>query len=102
MLNNTADFLIDEQTPTDITLYAIWLRGIIVTASTVGNIELNDISDEYTIKVIGYISQNTLQILADKIKTANTAINLDLSEATGLTTINLTSSDSKSIFAVTH
>ncbi|MDE5798176.1 MAG: InlB B-repeat-containing protein, partial [Treponemataceae bacterium] len=42
--NNTADFLIDEQNPTDITLYAVWLRGIIVTASTVGNINLSDIT----------------------------------------------------------
>lgn len=94
--NNTADFLIDEQNPTDITLYAVWLRGIIVTASTVGNIDLSDITDEYTIKVTGSISQSTLQTLADKIKTAKTAINLDLSESTGLTEI--TGSKSSSIF----
>ncbi|MBD5427741.1 MAG: leucine-rich repeat protein [Treponema sp.] len=85
--NNTADFLIDEQNPTDITLYAVWLRGIIVTASTVGNINLSDITDEYTIKVTGNISQSTLQTLADKIKTAKTAINLDLSETLGITEI---------------
>lgn len=101
--NNKADFLIDSQNPTDITLYAIWLCGIIVTADTIESIDLSDITDEYTIKVTGNISQSTLQTLADKIKTAKTAINLDLSEATGLMAISSiggsTSSDSKSIFA---
>ena len=59
---------------------------------------MSGITDEYTIKVTGNISQNTLQTLADKIKTAKTSINLDLSEATGLVAIGATS-DSKSIFA---
>lgn len=96
--NNKAEFLIDEQNPTDITLYAVWLRGIIVTADTVESMDLSDITDTYTIKVTGNISQSTLQTLADKIKTAKTAINLDLSEATGLIAIG-SASDSKSIFA---
>ncbi|MDE7228104.1 MAG: leucine-rich repeat protein [Treponemataceae bacterium] len=85
--NNTAKFLIDEQNPTDITLYAVWLRGIIVTANTIENMDLSDITDEYTIKVTGNISQNTLQTLAAKIETAKAAINLDLSETLGITEI---------------
>lgn len=100
--NNTADFLIDEQNPTDITLYAVWRPGIIVTADTIGSIDLSDITDDFTIKVVGNISQSTLQTLADKIKNTNASINLDLSEATGLMAISSivgsTSSDSKSIF----
>ncbi|MBD5407209.1 MAG: leucine-rich repeat protein [Treponema sp.] len=101
--NNKADFLIGSQDPTNITLYAIWFHGITVTDDTARSIDLSDITDEYTIKVTGNISQSTLQTLADKIKTAKTAINLDLSEATGITEISSiggsTSSDSKSIFA---
>lgn len=96
--NNKADFLIDSQNPTDITLYAVWLCGIIVTADTIESIDLSGITDTYTIKMVGNISQNTLQTLADKIKTAKTTINLDLSEATELVAIGATS-DSKSIFA---
>lgn len=96
--NNKADFLIDSQNPTDITLYAVWLCGIIITADTIESIDLSDITDTYTIKVVGNISQSTLQMLADKIKTAKTSINLDLSEATGLMAIGATS-DSTSIFA---
>ena len=96
--NNKADFLIDSQNPTDITLYAVWLCGIIVTADTIEIIDLSGITDTYTIKVVGNISQSTLQTLANKIKTAKTTINLDLSEATGLVAIGATS-DSKSIFA---
>ena len=96
--NNKADFLIGSQDPTNITLYAIWFHGITVTDDTARSIDLSDITDEYTIKVTGNISQSTLQTLADKIKTAKTAINLDLSEATGLVAIGA-ASDSKSIFA---
>ena len=96
--NNKADFLIDSQNPTDITLYAVWLCGIIVTADTIESIDLSGITDTYTIKVVGNISQSTLQTLANKIKTAKTSINLDLSEATGLMAIGATS-DSTSIFA---
>lgn len=80
-----------------ITLYAKWGSGITVTGDTVGDIDLSDITDEYTIKVAGSISQSTLQTLADKMKNSSVSINLDLSEAV-LTAIASTS-DNKSIFA---
>lgn len=81
-----------------ITLYAKWVSGITVTGDTVGDIDLSDITDEYTIKVKGSISQSTLTTLADKMKNkTNLLINLDLSEAV-LTAIASTS-DNKSIFA---
>lgn len=70
-----------------ITLYAKWVSGITVTGDTVGDIDLSDITDEYTIKVTGNISQSTLTTLADKMKNASASINLDLSETTGITEI---------------
>ncbi|MDE5898343.1 MAG: leucine-rich repeat protein [Treponemataceae bacterium] len=66
----------------DVTLYAKWFYGIIATADTVGSIDLTGITGEYTIKVVGDISQGTLTTLAGKMKyKKNLLINLDLSEA---------------------
>lgn len=79
-----------------ITLYAKWVSGITVTGDTVGDIDLSDITDEYTIKVKGSISQSTLQTLADKMKTATASINLDLSEA--VLTVIASASNNNSIF----
>lgn len=67
-----------------ITLYAKWFHGhgIIATADTVGNINLTNITGEYTIKVVEDISQSTLTTLADKMKyKKDILVNLDLSEA---------------------
>ena len=85
----------------DITLYAKWVESsdIVITAQTANSIDLNDITGEYTIKVTGNISQNTLQTLANKMKASKNALfTLDLSDATGLTVIVATS-DNTSIFA---
>lgn len=62
----------------DVTLYAKWGA----TADTVGNIDLTGITGEYTIKVVGVISQRTLTTLANEMKyKKNLLVNLDLSEA---------------------
>lgn len=97
--SDETEFSITGQNPANVTLYATWFFGIVVTAQTAGSIDLTDIAGEYIIKVTGNISQSTLQTLADKMKVAkNASFTLDLSEATGLTAIGATSDD-KSIFA---
>lgn len=94
---NRSDFFIDEQNPSDVTLYAVWNYGVTVTADTVANIDLGDITEEYTIKVQGSISQSTLKMLANKMRASNFSINLDLSETAELVIIEGTYDD-KSIF----
>ena len=97
--SDVGEFSIAGQNPANVTLYATWFFGIVVTAQTAGSIDLTGIASEYTIKVIGNISQNTLQTLANKMKASkNASFTLDLSESTGLTAIGATSDD-KSIFA---
>ena len=82
---------------TDTTLYAVWFYGSVVTATTVSELDLTNLTDAYTIKVTGNITQSDLVALAEKIAKATADITLDLSQ-TNLTTISSTS-DSKSIFA---
>ena len=97
--SDETEFSIAGQNPSNVTLYATWFFGIVVTAQTAGSIDLTDIAGEYIIKVTGNISQSTLQTLANKMKVSkNASFTLDLSEATGLTAIGATSDD-KSIFA---
>ena len=85
--DNQADLLIDGDTPSGITLYAAWFYT--VTAATAGSIDLASIQpDTYSIKVKGDITQDTLAVLADKMKSSTAAsITLDMTEATGLTAI---------------
>ncbi|MDE6705897.1 MAG: leucine-rich repeat protein [Treponemataceae bacterium] len=85
--DNQADLLIDGDTPSGITLYAAWFYT--VTAATAGSMDLASIQpDTYTIKVKGSITQDTLAVLADKMKSSTAAsITLDMTEATGLTAI---------------
>ena len=82
---------------TDTTLYAVWFYGSVVTATTVSELDLTNLTEAYTIKVTGNITQSDLVALAGKMANATADITLDLSE-TNLTTISSTS-DSKSIFA---
>lgn len=82
---------------TDTTLYAVWFYGSVVTATTVSELDLTNLTDAYTIKVTGNITQSDLVALAEKMADATAEITLDLSQ-TNLTTISSTS-DSKSIFA---
>ena len=82
---------------TDTTLYAVWFYGSVVTATTVSELDLTNLTDAYTIKVTGNITQSDLVALAGKMAKATAKITLDLSQ-TNLTTISSTS-DSKSIFA---
>ncbi|MDE6245627.1 MAG: leucine-rich repeat protein [Treponemataceae bacterium] len=85
--SNQAELLIDENAPSNITLYAAWFYT--VTDSNIEDMDLTNIqADAYTIKVKGGITQNTFATLASKIKTSTAvSINLDMTEATGITTI---------------
>jgi len=83
---------------TDTTLYAVWFYGSVVTATTVSELDLTNLTDAYTIKVTGNITQSDLVALAEKMADATAEITLDLSETTGLITISSAGS-SKSIFA---
>ena len=84
---------------TIITLYANWICGISVTNSTISTLSLSSLTDDCIIKVTGTINQNSLVSLASKIENANIGITLDLSEATGITTINGIGSTWESIFS---
>lgn len=77
----------------DLTLYALWYYGITATASTVEDLNLSNLSDAFTVKVTGNISQATLVSLASKIAKSNVEITLDLSETQGLVTISPASSN---------
>ena len=96
--DNQADLLIDGDTPSGITLYAAWFYT--VTAATAGSMDLASIQpDTYTIKVKGDITQDTLAVLADKMKSSTAAsITLDMTEATGLIAITA-ANNAKSLFA---
>lgn len=96
--DNQAELLIDGDTPSGRTLYATWFYT--VTAATAGSTDLASIqTDTYTIKVKGSITQDTLAVLADKMKSSTAfSINLDMTEATGLATITA-ASDATSLFA---
>lgn len=84
----------NRECTSDITLYTKWN----VTANTVGKINLTNIAGEYTIKVVGDITQSTLTTLADKMYYKwDLRINLDLSEAV-LETIDSPCSGSLGIF----
>ena len=85
--SNQAELLIDENAPSNITLYAAWFYT--VTDSNIEDMDLTNIqADAYTIKVKGGITQNTFATLASKIKNSTAvSINLDMTEATGITTI---------------
>ena len=69
-------------------LYAVWSYGSTITDSTVESLKLSSLKDEYTVRIKGSISQNTIDKLIDKISVANKPITLDLSATTGLDTIS--------------
>ena len=77
----------------DLILYAQWYYGITATASTVEDLNLSNLTDAFTVKVTGNISQATLVSLASKIAKSNVEITLDLSETQGLVTISSASSN---------
>ena len=77
----------------DLTLYAQWYYGITATASTVEDLDLSNLTEAFTVKVTGNISQATLVSLASKIAKSNIEITLDLSETQGLVTISPASSN---------
>ena len=77
----------------DLTLYAQWYYGITVSASTVEDLNLSNLTEAFTVKVTGNISQATLVSLASKIAKSNVEITLDLSESQGLVTISPASSN---------
>ena len=64
----------------DMTLYAIWD----FTAENVGQLKVDDLTEDCTVKVKGTISNYTLQSLASAIRYANASITLDLSETDGI------------------
>ena len=77
----------------NLTLYAQWYYGITVSASTVEDLNLSNLTEAFTVKVTGNISQATLMSLASKIVKSNVEITLDLSETQGLVTISPASSN---------
>lgn len=77
----------------DLILYAKWYYGITATASTVEDLNLSNLTEAFTVKVTGNISQATLVSLASKIAKSNVEITLDLSETQGLVTISPASSN---------
>lgn len=79
------------------TLYAVWFYGCIVTDETISSLDLTNLTDAYTIRVTGSITQSDLAALAGKIENAEMNITLDLSETTGLITIS-SKGNGKSIF----
>lgn len=78
----------------DLVLYAQWYYGITATASTVGDLNLSNLTEAFTVKVTGNISQSTLVSLASKITQSKVDITLDLSETQGLVTISPAGSNS--------
>ena len=77
----------------NLTLYAQWYYGITVSASTVEDLNLSHLTEAFTVKVTGNISQTSLVSLASKIAKSNVEITLDLSETQGLVTISPASSN---------
>ena len=73
----------------NITLYAQWTPGIVVTSSTVESLALESVTGEYHIVVEGKIDSSVISTLKTKIKAAGegAAIHLDLSLTEGLTEI---------------
>mgnify|MGYP002625619147 CR=1 FL=1 len=78
---------LSSQNEAIIDLYAQWFAGSIVTASTIKDLDLSNLSVDHTIKVIGSISNGTISELSSKIAAANYMISLDLSETNGLVDI---------------
>ena len=70
----------------NITLYAQWTPGIVVTSSTVESLALESVTGEYHIVVEGKIDSSVISTLKTKIKAAGegAAIHLDLAPTEGL------------------
>ncbi len=73
----------------NITLYAQWTPGIVVTSSTVESLSLESVTGEYHIVVEGKIDTTVISTFRKKINAAGegAAIHLDLSLTEGLTEI---------------
>ncbi len=69
------------------TLYAKWYYGITVTNSDINNLNLSELTESYTVKVSGKISNSSLINLAEKISASNVDIILDLTDTEGLEAI---------------
>lgn len=75
---------IDSSFSSDLKLFAKWIETT-YKAENLANLDLTQIPFNYTIKVTGDITGDTILLLADKIENAVSDITLDLSEATGIT-----------------
>lgn len=82
----------------DTVLYAKWKSGITVTKYTAKYLNLSLLSEDCTIKVVGEITDSTIETLAEKIKDSPVDISLDLSEIKNLTIVKATS-NSTSFFS---
>ena len=72
------------------TLYAQWGRGVKVSSGTVASLDLTAVAGDYHIMVAGSINSSTIRTLKDKLTAAGETakIHLDLSQTTGLTSID--------------
>ena len=72
------------------TLYAQWGRGVKVSSGTVASLDLTAVAGDYHIMVAGSINSSTISTLKAKLTAAGETakIHLDLSQTTGLTSID--------------
>ena len=72
------------------TLYAQWGRGVKVSSGTVASLDLTAVAGDYHIMVTGAINSSTISTLKAKLTAAGESaqIHLDLSQTTGLTSID--------------
>ncbi|MBO5125436.1 MAG: leucine-rich repeat protein [Spirochaetaceae bacterium] len=72
------------------TLYAQWGQGVKVSSGTVASLDLTAVAGDYHIMVAGSINSSTIRTLKDKLTAAGETakIHLDLSQTTGLTSID--------------
>lgn len=61
------------------TLYAKWSAGSVVTTANIGSLDLSEVSEDYTLSVVGDVSLSTL---AEKLTQTQAAIAIDLTAAT--------------------
>lgn len=84
--NDTEKILVNKDT----VLYAKWKSGITVTKYTANYLDLSLLSEDCTIKVVGEITDSTIETLAEKIEVSPVDITLDLSETKNLTVVKST------------
>ncbi len=70
------------------TYYAVWFSGMVIAADDISDLDLSALEEEVSIKLTGSISSSNLSSLVSKIKESAAEINLNLSNATGITTFS--------------